>query len=509
LCNLCETLRDNKNIKLKVLRIYLLTGFLVLSSISRANFDFNPNCQQAMQAVLDLRILDARKMIEEEKKIHPQNGYVIYLEHYSECVELIASEDIKVYEKIIDSYTARMEEMDKLDDGSPVNSWLQAEMLFQTGLAQVKFGTRINGVSKMLSSYERIKDHRRKYPDFWQNRKLTGVFNIILNNIPSFIRWAADLFGYTGDSTLGLYQLQEYFDHAKAVPGLAEEGLIMVNLGYLLAHQEEDAYKFLSSLDPSLIKVTLAKYLYSNAASFVYRNDLTLKLLQDINPKNVQVSFFALPYAMGRCKLNHLETDAKTYFEDFLNNYATLDYKKATCNRLSYCYFLEGNMQKYLEYKEKVYSVGQDLRDRDQEAILESNDKLVPDINLLKARLLCDGGYFQDALNILKPVNPDQYKEEAYRLEYHYRMGRILQLNGHPDQAIPELMQVYNDGKASPTTYATRAALYLGKIYEAAKDYANAELWYQNCQEIYSSVYTPDGVKTDADKGLKRVRGKS
>ncbi len=34
-----------------------------------------------------------------------------------------------------------------MDDGSPYNSWLQAEILFQTGLAQVKFGTRINGVS--------------------------------------------------------------------------------------------------------------------------------------------------------------------------------------------------------------------------------------------------------------------------------------------------------------------------------------------------------------------------
>ena len=44
------------------------------------------------------------------------------------------------------------------------NSWLQAEMLFQTGLAQVKFGTRINGVYKMLSSYKRIKEHRKKYP---------------------------------------------------------------------------------------------------------------------------------------------------------------------------------------------------------------------------------------------------------------------------------------------------------------------------------------------------------
>ncbi len=52
----------------------------------------------------------------------------------------------------------------------------------------------------MLSSYKRIKEHRQKYPQFWQNQKLTGIFNIILNNIPPFLRWAADIFGFNGDS---------------------------------------------------------------------------------------------------------------------------------------------------------------------------------------------------------------------------------------------------------------------------------------------------------------------
>jgi hypothetical protein len=507
--NLCGPLRDNNFIYLKLSGKYFLILFLFLPVISFSNFDFNANCQQAMQAVLDLRILDARKLIEDEKKLHPQNGYTIYLQHYSECIELIATEDVKVYEKLINSYSDRMDQMDRLDDGTPVNSWLQAEMLFQTGLAQVKFGTRINGVTKMLSAYERIKDHRKKYPDFWQNRKLTGVFNIILNNIPPFIRWAADLFGYTGDSVLGLYQLQDYGEHAISIPGLAEESVIMANLGFLLARQEEEAFRFMNAQDPSLLKLTLVRYLYSNSASFVYRNDLTLQMLDGIHQDQLQVSFYAIPYALGRCKLNHLEKDAKVYLEDFLDNYTVLDYKKAACNRLSYCYLLEGNMQKYLEYKERVATVGQTLRDRDQEALLESTTEIVPHTGLLKARLLCDGGYFEDAMGIMKSINPDQLTEESYRLEYHYRMGRILQLSGKPEQAIPELVEAYNDGKSSPYTYATRAALYLGKIYEARKDYSTASHWYQQCEEVYSSVHTTEGVKEEAEKGVKRLRNKS
>jgi tetratricopeptide (TPR) repeat protein len=462
-----------------------------------------------MQEALDLRIKDARLLIAEEKINHPHNGFAIYLEHYSKCIELIATEDIRVYEDIRDHYESRMEQMDDMDDGTPYNSWLQAEMLFQTGLAQVKFGTRINGVYKMLSSYERIKDHRKKYPQFWQNQKLTGIYNIILENIPPFLRWAADIFGFTGDAVLGLYQMEDYAIKAKGTPGLAEESVLMGNLGFLLARQEKEAFEFMASQDPELLKVTLAKYLYSNAASFVYRNDLTLKMLADIHQKDLQVNFYALPYATGRCKLNHLELDAKDYLHKFLDDYSVQDYKKAACNRLSLCYLLEGNMQKYEEYRAKVLTVGQALRDRDNEAILESSEALVPHIGLLKARLLCDGGYFEDAMGIMKSINTVQFTEVAYRLEYHYRMGRILQLSGQPEKAIRELVKSYNDGKSSPYTFATRSALYLGKIYEDRSEFDSATQWYEKCIEVYSSVHTTEGVRDEAEKAIKRLKSKS
>jgi tetratricopeptide (TPR) repeat protein len=482
--------------------------FFLLSTPATASFEYTANCQQAMQSILDLKTRTAREIIEKEKAQNPQNGYTVYLEHYCESVELIVTEDIKTYEKIINSYEDRMAQMDKLDDGSPVNSWLQAEMLFQTGLAQVKFGTRINGVYKMMSAYERIKEHRKKYPAFWQNQKLTGIYNIILSNIPPFMRWAADIFGYSGDSGLGLYQLEEYNKKARNVPGLAEESVILTNLGFLLAGQEEDAFKFMSAQNPAILQATLVKYNYANSASFVYKNDITLQKLSEIHQEDLQVNFYALPYATGRCKLNHLEMDAISYLEKFLSDYTLEDYKKAACNRLSYAYLIQGNMEKYREYREKVFTIGQALRDRDNEAMVECSDPLIPHVGLLKARLLCDGGYFAQADSVMKTINPALLGNTEYLLEYHYRKGRILQLTGKTEQAIAELSQAFDMGKSQPYTYACRSALQLGVIYEKSGNFQEAMKWYQDSVDTYNSTHTSDGVQTDAEKGIKRMRSK-
>jgi tetratricopeptide (TPR) repeat protein len=488
-------------------KIHLLSFvFSLLFYHSYAGFDFNSNCRQTMQAILDLRLNEARSIIETEKNGNPENGYVIYLQHYAETVELIVTEDVKIYEQLINSYEARMKQMDKLDDGSPDNKWLQAEMLFQTGLAQLKFGTRISGVSKLLGAYRKIKAHREKYPQFWQNQKLTGAFNIILDFIPPFMRWATDMFGVTGNAELGLYQLQHYGEYAGELPGLAEEAIIYNYLGYKLSWKEEAGFAYVGSRYGTMSDITLIKYLYANSASFTYRNDLAIQVLDEINEADLQVQFYSLNYLKGRCKLNHLEEDASIYLEKYLNDFPGSDYNKDVCNRLSFFYLLHGDEQKYREFREKIPSIGSDLRDRDQEALLEYKSGIEPHVGLLKARLLCDGGYFEEAGAVMKSMDPVLLAEKVFQLEYYYRLGRILQLSGHPDEAIPYLNKTFNDGKSVPFTFATRSALYLGKLYEEKKDYRAAYEWYGKCVEIFSDSHTTEGVKDMAVKGQKRVK---
>lgn len=473
-----------------------------------ATFKFTLTCQEAMQAILDLKFKDARFLIAEEKKLNPDNGYIIYLEHYAEAIELLITEDPGLYQRMIDSLDARLEKMESLDDGSPDFKWLEAEMYFHAGLAQVKFGTRVSGAAKIFSSYRKIRNHRQEYPQFWQNQKLTGMYNIIFDYIPGFMRWAAGMFGLAGNSELGMYQILQYCEASKSTPGLAEEAILITALGYKLVQQDKEGLQFLQQQDDKMLKNTLVKFLYASAATYTYRNDLALELLGEIHQAEFQVPFYSLDYITGRCKLNHLEPDADIYLRKYLETYPGLDYKKDICNRLSYFYLLRGNMAKFNEYRTMIESVGQDLRDRDQEAIIESRSGIVPHTGLLKARLLCDGGYFEEALKEMDKVDNSSLEQTVYWLEYYYRLGRINQLSGRTEQAIGFLTLSYDSGKSLSFTFATRAAFSLGKIYEEKEDYTNAVLWYERCTAVFSPSHTTEGVKSSAEKGIKRAKAK-
>ena len=54
-----------------------------------------------------------------------------------------------------------------------------------------------------------------------------------------------------------------------------------------------------------------------------------------------------------------------------------------------------------------------------------AKQKIVPNITLLKARLLYDGGNYERAFHELESLDPKQLKKEQETVEYAYRMARV------------------------------------------------------------------------------------
>lgn len=486
-----------------LISIIILALLLPLNSLGY--YKLTDNCKEAFREIFSLRTETARKMLAEEKKLTPDNSFIIYLEHYCDVIEIIVLDDGSKYEQFRDDFYERRDIMDEDDESSPYHQMLEAEMYFHLGLSYLKFGNRMNGARKVYSSYKMVKNNEEDFPDFVMDDKLAGMFDMMFANIPPVVRWAAKIIGLEGDLEGGFERIKSYHDSVINIPGFAEESIIIMNLAYKLTWNEQEGYEFLGNLDERFYNSVLIKYFYANLAAFSAHNDFALELLSEIDRDRMEVEFYAMDYLTGRCKLCRLDKNADEYLLKYLNNFPGDDYKKDVCNRLSWHYFIHGNRSEYLYYKEKVSRVGDDLRDRDREAILEAERSYDPKPELLKARLLFDGGYYEEAEDEMKKLAMSDLELEPYVLEYHYRLGRIFQKTERTEKAIQELSRTIQIGRDKDYTFATRAALALGEIYTQQDKKDRAIEYYELCLDIYDSDHTAEGVENKAEKKLEAV----
>ena len=127
-----------------------------------------------------------------------------------------------------------------------------------------------------------------------------------------------------------------------------------------------------------------------------------------------------------------------------------------------------------------------------------------PDTELLKARLLFDGGYYQKALKALSDVNTDRFKNDRDKVEYQYRLGRIHDELGRDDEALQDYQRTINAGKSLKYYYAATAAVNMGKIYLKKKNSAKAKAYFNLAINMKNHEYE-NSIEAQAKDGLRHL----
>ena len=79
------------------------------------------------------------------------------------------------------------------------------------------------------------------------------------------------------------------------------------------------------------------------------------------------------------------------------------NYIKSAYHKLSLIALLEDNIEEKKYYERMVLNNGERLIDEDRQAEYDVKNNTLVNTNLLKSRLLFDGGYYQEALDLLCP----------------------------------------------------------------------------------------------------------
>lgn len=488
----------------KTLLVTVLLFSLTLQS--KANFDFNSNCIKAYQAIFDLRLSDAKALIQNEKKQNPNNGITILLDNYVDYFTLLASENKADYERLKNLKASRLSALEKQDKNSPYYLFTQAEINLQWGMLKSRFQDYFSSGMDIKKADNLLTENIAKYPSFLPNKKSAGLIDVIFGSIPSNLKGLFSTLGIKGSASTGIRTLESLTNTLPRSSYKFYTDEVVFFLCYIetdLVHNKANYNKimgFTASMDnSSLLKSYLQGYVSARSA----KNDNAIEYLQKRPKGSEYLNFPVLNYHLGNAKLNRGDADANIYLINFLKEYKGINYIKDAYLKLAYYFYLKGDNAKYNTFLKMVKTHGSLYDEKDKQALREANDS-APNMDLLKARLYFDGGYYPKALAELAGKDAGDFKLKRDQIEFYYRLGRIYDESGRDSDAVVNYQKAINTGKTTSYYYAANAALSIGSIYEKKNDKAKAAAFYKQAIAMKDHEYE-NSIETKAKDGLKRM----
>ena len=473
-------------------------------------FSFSPLARSIYQNILSLRFAEARAALPTLRRQEPSNLIVAYLENTLEVLQILVDDDQAAYERWSGGMNARLSRIARGDARSPYFLFTQAEIRLQWAALRLRYGDYWSGLNNIKQGYSLLRENQRRYPAFRANLKSQAILHALVGNIPGEYKWAVQwLSGIEGTVGQGLTELNRLLDEASGQDFVWEEEtrIACAFLQLHLANNQQAAWQTLSSskrLDPQ--SNPLAAFVLANLAIRTARNDEAIRLLEHCPQGAPFHPFPYRDYLLGIARLNRLDPDAGQALERFIREFKGQNGIKEACQKLAWHHLLAGRPEQYRHYMALVQSRGTERSEPDKAALREARSGEWPDVQLLRARLLFDGGYYRRAYALLSHAGANYTQSGKSGLEYHYRMGRIAHALGQLPEAVRYYTFTIEAGARQPWFFACNAALQLGLLYEQRQEKKLARAAFRRCLDIRPEEYGA-GLHTRAKAGLERVRG--
>jgi len=193
------------------------------------------------------------------------------------------------------------------------------------------------------------------------------------------------------------------------------------------------------------------------------------------------------------------------YLEKYINEYRGQNYLKEAYQKLAWHYLLQGNYIAYANNMRYCKIRGATVIDGDKTALREAEKEQIPNVDLLKSRLLFDGGYYQKAFDVLNNKSINDFPNKRLQLEFNYRLGRITHKLQQYDKALRYYNLTLENVSEEAYFYACNAALQMGKIHEKQEQYKEAIFYYSQCLSLDPDEYKT-GLHQQAKSGKNRLK---
>ena len=478
---------------------FLFALFFSLSSFAFPHHDIHPDLQNAYQKILDLQLSEARAELTNNFNNSHDEAFKIYVLSLADFLELAIGRDPKRYNELAERESVYLEALSDLDQSDDFVHFIEGEIHLQWGLVMLSFEDNFSGSIRLFKAYRHTSKDKSEVPI--DLLKTEAVLNILLGLLPEKYDWILAILNIRPDLNKGTQQLEKIAS-SESIFKLEASILYAIFLSSYQADFEaaDQIYQKINNHNNLLINYLNSIHLIKSG-----NNDRARKSLGECIELST-ATHFSIPfidYFMAETYNRKLDYhEALLWYERFLNLNPDTYLKDASYKM--YCiYILEGNRMKAEQYKSLGLSEGSLLSDRDRYAHDRLRNGFMPHRDLYPARLLFDGGYFQESINRLNRIMAESLVTTEEELAYHYRYARNYQKLNDIPMAMKYFRECTSIKNASNYYYWANAYIQMGHLVmkkdpEQAKEYFKMAL-------SYSGKDYKNSITSEAKAALKLI----
>ncbi|MEP2025742.1 hypothetical protein [Reichenbachiella sp.] len=486
--------------------LFLFFAFLTFHDTEAQSIKDHPEIYDAYHDVLKLKIESGRAKLNQVIPNHAQLGHYHYVKSLADVVEILISEDPKLFKKYEDSEEDNLDGLREMEESDPHYRYYNAEIRIQWAIVKIMFEEDMKAGMSLKTAYNYIEKNIEKHPDFVANYKAYGSLHVLFAVVPESYHWILKFFGIKGNSILGWDELNKIQPDS---PYWLETGLIKALIAINILNKEKQTLTLLDELKKSHKDNLIVNYLYNTALVKYAKSEQALPNLRKLLFTSAEYHHIDnVYYKLGDIYMQKQQYPlARYHLSKFLNQYQGTNYIKDTWFKIFLSYWLEGNEKMAEIHWNKAKDSGRTFAsaDRNANSILEEDN--YPNPLLMKARLATDGGYFGLANQALKNIQQGSLADKKDESEYFYRYGRLDDKTGKDQDAIFNYLNAIKKAGKENWYFAPSACLYTGYIYESRKDYKKAEFYYEKAMSYKKHPYKA-GIDHKAHAALELIQDK-
>lgn len=456
---------------------------------------------KAHQLTLSLQLDESRKLL--SSSATPE---AIYINSLSDVFELLISEDAERFAELETVYENRINTLKKTSPQTAKELFVLAELRLQWAFVYLKFGHDFTAAWSVRQAHVISMECLRKFPEFIPIKKTAGLLEIMLGSVPEKYQWVLNLLGMRGSLENGLAMLMEI----KSIDNpLADEAELLHPLinGFVL-QQTDSALTHLELLHQNNPQNRLILFLGASLAIKNSSSELAMVMLEKLKGRSSGLPLYYSDYLLGEVYLhqgNYPKSIAA--YQHFINQYKGINYIKDAHYKIGLSYWLQQQPDRAKVYFELAKLKGREVTEADKYAARSLAENDFFNIPITRARYAIDGGYYDEAIRLLKSIKKEDLNTTHDLAEYHYRFARLY----HKTNLLAEAKRYYEQTIAlsgSETWYfAPNACLQLGYIYREEGNTEEARIYFNKALSYKKHAYK-NSIDSKAKSALAQLKKK-